>query len=205
MNIDLDHLKFWMDAIRNSNNRDRILEAFWGGQLTSKQWLINNLIPFVKEPADIVIYGGWVGVLASMLFQSEISINKIESVDIDIGCLEASLTMNKIEEMQGRFRSVCRPMETYPNFGANPIAINTIAEHISQNDYEQWLNLLLPDTLIVIQSNNYKIDEHCRIATSIDEFKEQCHLKELWSGELDLPLYTRYMIIGYNEQARRIH
>jgi len=196
MQINLDHIKFWMDAIRNSENPLRTLEAFWGGQLKSKEWLINNLRPYIDHPANITIYGGWVGVLASMLFQSDIPIDKIESVDIDIDCLETAVTMNKVEEIQGRFRSVCRPMETYPNFGPNPIAINTSAEHISQAAYEQWLELLLPDSLVVVQSNNYEIDEHCRIAHSLDEFKQQCHLQELWAGELALPLYTRYMIIG---------
>ena len=196
MQVDLNHVKFWMDAIRNSDDQSRVLEAFWGGQLKSKEWLIENLKPFVNESADITIYGGWVGVLASMLFQSDIPINKIESVDIDINCLDTALTMNKIEEMQGRFRSVCRPMETYPNFGLNPVAINTSAEHITQEAYRQWIELLLPNTLIVIQSNNYEIEEHCRIAHSLDEFRQQCGLKELWAGELKLPLYTRYMIIG---------
>lgn len=196
MKVELTHVKFWMDAIRNSKDRDRVLEAFWGGQLQSKEWLIDNLRPFITEPSNVVIYGGWVGVLASMLFQSRIPIEKIESVDIDIRCLETAITMNKLEEMQGRFRSVCRTMETYPNFGANPVAINTSAEHISQESYEQWLDLLLPNTLIVVQSNNYEIEEHCRIASSLDEFRQQCHLTELWTGELQLPSYTRYMIIG---------
>ena len=196
MQVDIDHVKFWMDAIRSSNDPKRTLEAFWGGQLKSKKWLIDSLTPFVQEPADIVIYGGWVGVLASLLFQSSIPVNKIESVDIDISCLDLACTMNKLEEMQGRFRSICRPMETYPNFGSNPIAINTSAEHISQDAYEQWLDLLVPDTLIVVQSNNYKIEEHIRIAESLDEFKEQSKLTVLWAGELELPLYKRFMIIG---------
>jgi len=196
MQVELNHVKFWMDAIRNSNDHLRVLEAFWNGQLKSKEWLINNLRPWVIQPSNITIYGGWVGVLASMLFQSDIPIEKIESVDIDHACLDTAITMNKIEEMQGRFRSVCCPMETYLNFGPNPIAINTSAEHISQESYNQWLNLLLPDTLIVVQSNNYVIDEHCRIANSLDEFRSQCQLKEWWAGELKLPLYTRYMIIG---------
>lgn len=199
MQVDLNHVKFWMDAIRSSSDPARTLEAFWGGQLQSKEWLIDNLRPWINKPADVVIYGGWVGVLASMLFQSGIPINKIESVDIDKGCLETASTMNKLEEMQGRFYSICRPMEYFPNFGSNPVAINTSAEHITQEAYEQWLSMLLPNTLIIVQSNNYEIEEHCRIAKSLDEFKDQCHLKELWSGELKLPLYTRYMIIGKNE------
>jgi hypothetical protein len=55
------------------------------------------------------------------------------------------------------------------------------------------------NSLLVLQSNNYNIPEHVRIANSLEEFKKQCDLKTvLWAGELELPLYTRYMVIGKN-------
>ena len=54
------------------------------------------------------------------------------------------------------------------------------------------------NSLLVLQSNNYMIDEHVRPADSLEQFKEQCHLNNiLWAGELELPLYTRWMIIGH--------
>ena len=43
MKIDINDIKFWMDAIRNSDDRDRTLETFWGGQIKSKLWLIEQL------------------------------------------------------------------------------------------------------------------------------------------------------------------
>ena len=43
MNIDIQDIKFWMDAIRNSDDRSRTLDSFWGGQLQSKEWLIQAL------------------------------------------------------------------------------------------------------------------------------------------------------------------
>jgi hypothetical protein len=48
----------------------------------------------------------------------------------------------------------------------------------------------------VLQSNNYIIDEHIRPASSLQEFKEQSHINVIWEGELELPLYQRWMIIG---------
>jgi hypothetical protein len=50
--------------------------------------------------------------------------------------------------------------------------------------------------LIVVQSNNYNIPEHIRTASSLEEFKEQSNLTVMWAGELELPLYKRFMIIG---------
>lgn len=50
---------------------------------------------------------------------------------------------------------------------------------------------------IVLQSNNYNIPEHVRIANNLQEFKYQSKLKTIYyEGELELPLYNRYMIIG---------
>jgi len=51
----------------------------------------------------------------------------------------------------------------------------------------------------VLQSNNYDIPEHIRTAHSLEEFEKQCNLRNvLWAGELELPLYKRWMVIGKN-------
>jgi len=54
------------------------------------------------------------------------------------------------------------------------------------------------NSLLVLQSNNYNIEEHVRTAGSLEEFEMQSDIKILWSGILELPLYTRFMIIGKN-------
>jgi hypothetical protein len=60
-----------------------------------------------------------------------------------------------------------------------------------------WLSGMPHNSLIVLQSNNYEIPEHIRIANDLEEFKLQSGLENiLYSGELKLPLYTRFMIIG---------
>jgi len=41
MKIDIEDVMFYMDAIRNSEDRDRTLESFWKGQIKSKLWLVN--------------------------------------------------------------------------------------------------------------------------------------------------------------------
>ena len=77
MQIDTEHLHYWMCAIRESQNPMRTLDAFWGGQIKSKEWLISEL-EHLNLPSDTIeIHGGWVGVLASMLFQSKLPIQQI--------------------------------------------------------------------------------------------------------------------------------
>jgi len=194
MNLDVDHALFWMDAIRQYDNRDRILECFWKGQIYSKVWLIDNLKPFIKKSVRIDIHGGWMGVLASLLFQSSIPISKIRSIDIDSDCEIPATTMNKIEEMEGRFTAITSNMIDV-NTNAE-VVINTSCEHISQTDYETWLNNMPNDAILVLQSNNYIIPEHVRTASSLENFIEQSHIKVLWAEVNHLPLYDRYMIIG---------
>jgi hypothetical protein len=197
MKIDTEHLHHWMQAIRMSSNPMRTMDAFWRGQVKSKEWLLNQLISHIYAPASIEIHGGWVGVLASMFFQDErYSIEKIISVDIDSTCKSIAEEMNRIEHSAGIFQSITEDMcNRYPI--TNTI-INTSCEHIDQEQYDIWLSHMFDNQLLILQSNNYNIPEHIRISNSIDEFVKQSNLSTvLYSGKLELPLYDRYMVIGY--------
>lgn len=195
MKIDLEHLHYWMSAVRDSNDRTRVLDAFWKGQIKSKEWLIIELEKlFWVDDVTVDIHGGWLGVLASLLFQSNIQIKNIRSIDIDPSCEPIANTMNKIEEMQGRFRAVTANMCNIRSDA--DVIINTSCEHITQEEYDLWLSGLPNNAIIVLQSNNYNIPEHIRIANSLEEFKTQSKISTIYAGSLDTQLYTRWMIIG---------
>jgi hypothetical protein len=147
-----------------------------------------------NDPVSVAIMGGWVGVLASMLFQSTLPIKHITSVDIDDLCRSTAVQMNKLEEMEGRFTAITADM-TDISITADVI-INTSCEHLTQNQYDAWLCAMPHDSFIVLQSNNYIIPEHIRTHNSVKEFKETSHINVIWEGELVLPLYTRYMLLG---------
>ena len=195
MQVNTEHVHHWMQAIRQSPDPIRTMDAFWSGQLKSKEWLITNLRTHINQFVSIDIHGGWVGVLASMIFQSDIPVTHIRSIDIDPKCEPIAVNMNKIEEMVGKFRAVTADMCAIRSDA--DIVINTSCEHITQDQYDLWLSGMPYNSLLVLQSNNYDIPEHVRIAEDLEEFKTQCNLsKVLWSGELELPLYKRFMIIG---------
>jgi len=193
--VDTEHLHHWMQAIRQSPDPMRTMDAFWSGQLKSKEWLISNLRKHVNKFVSVDIHGGWVGVLASMLFQSDVPVLNIRSVDIDPECEPIAINMNKIEEIVGKFRAVTADMCSIRSDA--DVVINTSCEHITQDQYDLWLSGMPYGSLFVLQSNNYNIPEHVRIANNLEEFKQQCDLDViLFAGELELPLYTRFMIIG---------
>jgi len=196
MMIDTEHLHYWMQAIRQSDDPMRTMDAFWSGQLKSKEWLITNLRKNVNKFVSIDIHGGWVGVLASMLFQSDIYVKNIRSIDIDPTCEPIATMMNKKEEIAGKFRAVTADMCAIRSDA--DVVINTSCEHITQDQYDLWLSGMPYNTLLVLQSNNYNIPEHVRIANDLNEFKTQSNIDVVWAGELELPLYKRFMIIGRN-------
>ena len=203
MKIDTEHLHYWMQAIRQSKDPMRTMDAFWSGQLKSKEWLIDALELamhpqfdcVMPKPFSIDIHGGWVGVLSSMLFQSRIPIQHIRSIDIDSTCESIATMMNKKEEIEGRFRAITEDMCNVRSDAG--VIINTSCEHITQEQYDVWLSGMPYNSLLALQSNNYNIPEHVRISSDIEEFKTQCSLSRIiWAGELDLPLYKRFMVIG---------
>lgn len=196
MMIDTEYLHHWMQAIRQSPDPMRTMDAFWSGQLKSKEWLIVNLRKHVNKFVTVDIHGGWVGVLASMLFQSDVPVRNIRSIDIDPTCEPIANNMNKLQEMVGKFRAVTADMCAIRSDA--DVVINTSCEHITQDQYDLWLSGLPYNTLLVLQSNNYNIPEHVRIADNLEEFKTQSNINVLWAGELELPLYKRFMIIGRN-------
>ena len=82
-------LVYWFNAIRNlpESQRSRALDSVWAGHIDSKAWLVNELNLHVHSAAYVYIFGGWVGILASMMFQaSKFEIKKIRSIDLDPWC-----------------------------------------------------------------------------------------------------------------------
>ncbi len=171
MKVNIQDVLFWMDAIRDSDDRHRTLESFWKGQVNSKVWLAENLIGFVPvRPLNIVIYGGWNGVLASILFNSNINIQRITSVDIDPVCEDIANTVNRRYLDQKKFSAITADMTTVTDESAD-VVINTSCEHITQAEYDKWLNNQSNDATIVLQSNNYfNLDEHIRCSTDLEDF-----------------------------------
>ena len=197
MKVDIQDVLFWMDAIRNSDDQYRTLESFWKGQVNSKVWLAKELYSIIPKTKlnDIVIYGGWNGVLASILFNSRLPLNSITSVDIDPVCKDIACTVNRRYEIERKFNAVTADMCKYTQ--PADVVINTSCEHVTQEQYEQWLSNQSDDALFVVQSNNYfELEEHVRCATDIDDFMHMSKIKPYWRGEFETPKYTRYMIIG---------
>jgi len=196
MKVDIQDVLFWMDAIRDSDDTYRTLESFWKGQVNSKVWLAENLLEFVPvRPLNIVIYGGWNGVLASILFNSNIAVQRITSVDIDPVCEDIANTVNRRYLNENKFSAVTVDMCEYTSDA--DVVINTSCEHITQEQYDKWLSNQPNDATIVLQSNNYfELEEHVRCATDLNNFMRMSNIKPYLCKTLETLKYDRYMLIG---------
>lgn len=204
LNINTLDLIHWFNSFRNISEQEKtkLLDAFWEGQIKSKSWLTNNLNQFVNKPSNVYIFGGWVGLLGNFLLGSSPNYSKIRSIDIDPWCEKIADTINqRWVQNDWKFKALTDDMysynydwDLYPN-----IVINTITEHISQEIYDKWYDKIPNDSLIVIQGNDFfKHHEHIRCCSNLIDFKRSNHVSNIiFEGTLNFKEYNRFMVFFY--------
>ena len=199
------------------NNTDIDNDCFSQGQLQSKLWLIKELKKCNVDLGTVFLCAGWYATLATMLFESKINVDKIRSFDIDDTCVDIAETFNKPWFVdQWRFKSITQDIMninynehtwqywsnannrmSYPITDLPDTIINTSCEHIE--NFEEWYAKIPDGKLVILQSNNYyEIEEHINCVKDIKEFGNMARMTgPLFAGELELPKYKRFMLIGY--------
>jgi len=192
-------------------------DCFSRGQLQSKLWLVDKLKKANVELGTVFLCAGWYATLATMLFESSIKVDKVRSFDIDPSCVDIAEVFNKPWFVdQWRFKSITQDIMdidynkhtwqywsnannrmSYPISDSPNTIINTSCEHIE--NFTEWYDKIPNGKLVVLQSNNYyEIEEHVNCVGSIEEFAVKAPMDNiLYSGELELPKYKRFMLIGY--------
>jgi hypothetical protein len=200
--LDSDHIILWFNMIRDlpEPERSRGLDAFWDGQIHSKIWLSEMLNKHYdnKIPSNIYIFGGWLGVLANILFQnSKFYIDTIYNIDLDLWCEPNSIKLNETYHNMQRYQAETADMKEYRYNDTADIVINTSTEHVSQEIYDVWYDNIPSGSLVVVQGNDFfSCDEHVRCSKDLDEFMTMNHVHEpIFSGQLKTSMYNRFMCI----------
>jgi hypothetical protein len=175
--------------------------AFNHKQIESKLFLRDHLYETFGGAYDqILVVGGWYGVLAALLFDdARFAPAAITSVDIDPGCASVANRLNRRFVAAGRFTAVSEDMNRldYRAFaGPRHLVINTSCEHLA--DVGAWLALLPPLTRLVLQSNDYRREpDHRSCVDTLEAFERQAGLNEvLFRATLPSKNYQRFMLIG---------
>lgn len=191
-----------------------LTEALSAGQVESKRWLIEELEKIDRPLGTVFVLGGWWGLLPAMLFESRVRAEKIRSFDIDASCAPVADTINRRYVMDNwKFKASTGDMlkmrydrHAYQTKRADgsevrldetpDTIINTSCEHIS--DFPEWWRLIPKGKLAVLQSNDFREPaEHVNCAANLDAFASSAPMAQvLFRGELDLPDYKRFMLVG---------
>lgn len=170
-------------------------------QVASKQWLIEALAQTLpRPPGPVWVLGAWYGVLGALLLADErLTIEQVVSLDMDDSCAPVAETLNHRHVARGRFRAVTADMTGLDFATMRPqpgLVINTSCEHLP--DVPGWLASLPAGLPLLLQSNDYfREPDHCSCVPSLDAFREQAGLSELWfAGQRPTKNYTRFMLIG---------
>ena len=190
-------------------------DCFSRGQLQSKIWLVNELKRIGVDLGTVFLCAGWYGTLAVMLFESGISLEKIRSFDIDESTEDIAEVFNRHWVINDwKFKPVVQDIhdidfnehcyivkksgDDFERLWDTPdTIINTSCEHIE--NFDIWYEKIPSGKLVVLQCNDYEeIEEHVNTHATLESFAEQTPMDvELYSGELQLDKYRRYMRIGY--------
>lgn len=194
------------------------IECLSTGQLLSKEWLVAELEKFDLNLGTVFLCAGWYATLATMILESPlIKVEKIRSFDIDPECLKIADVFNAPWVRDNwRFKAITQDImsinysghewvgwnklenrQSRPCFDVPNTIINTSCEHIQ--DFKNWYDLIPTGTLLILQSNNgFDIEDHVNCVATTQAFNLQTPMaKELYTGELNLPKFTRFMRIGF--------
>jgi hypothetical protein len=190
--VNFDVVMKWMQYIRNNpDNAYRFSENFWSSQIESKKWLL-ECIP--DDVNSIAIFGGWYGIMAQFIAERFPNV-EILTTDIDSDCQSVFNQINTNNAINFRRHDMSNGMHTFMPFP--DLVINTSSEHVTQEVYDAWWDLIPTRTKYIVQGNNLDNPEHIRIADNLEEFLNINNIKEPeYAGMLKCGHFYRYMAVG---------
>lgn len=186
------------------------LDAFSKGQLASKGWLLHELqkiMPLPNTSTTVAILGCWIGSLVEPLIEVTTA-SRIYGLDLDPGAIELAEKFNqKHVQDSWRFKGVVADVSTLTTaemefetggelINVRPdVVVNTSCEHMDTH----WFETADSEQLIILQTNDSEgYDGHINTCANLDEVKQKYTMSKIkYAGQLSLPAYTRFMLIGY--------
>jgi hypothetical protein len=174
----------------NACSLEEFRDAFRVNQMQCKAWLLDN-IHFVNKESKVLVIGSWLGFTSYCLYK--MGFNNISETDPDD---RLEVIANAINCVNENFIHLNEDVN-HIDISQYDLVINTSCEHIEDNT---WFSLIKPGAVVVLQSTNFKCDDHVNTVESIDEMKHLYKMKTVYEDELKLnDIFTRYMLIGIKD------
>ena len=203
----------FVPALKKLQDKNIDMDCFSRGQIKSKKWLVDTLKDLDLDLGIVFLCAGWYATIVPMLSEANIRFNKIRSFDIDDTVWPIAEIFNQHLKEGWKFKAQTKDImdinyivDEYTTIKGNgdienckdapSTIINTSCEHIP--NFNEWYAKIPAGKLICLQSNDYvALEEHVNCVKDSLHFAEMAPLsKVLFTGELPLDKYTRYMRIG---------
>ena len=178
-----------IEKVTNDQLVKTIINSVNENQEKCKQWLIDNADHYLKLLVNpkIVVLAGWYGNLANRLLKY----GNVTSIDIDSNC---KMVGEKL------YKDVSFDTKNIIDYNTKKydVVACTSCEPLTQSEFDKVFNNIEKGTLVILQSNNYfEIKDHKNCFNTLQEFVDSVKFEKLlYKGHIDLPKYTRFMVIG---------
>lgn len=174
----------------NPQLQKAFLDSLSPGQIYSKLKAIEVLEQHKLKFDRALFIGQWHGLLPHMMHESGL-INSAVGIELSETWSSISHHVNKgwnWTSTQGNINDPEVWRDQRPE-----LVVNTSSEHMSF----EWMQFVPDDTVVLLQSSNYQILEHCNTVNSLNELIEKSKLsKVIESKEQDFEVYKRFTVLG---------
>ena len=172
-------------------------DAMSRGQITSKQWILHQLVlTGTNRLGRVAVCGGWLGVLSRLILDNpDVHTTHIESLDLD---LESTIVAGELnEEYIANDTFLARVADCHViDYDDYDTIINTSCEHFSR--WWTWWDRIPVGKLVILQSNDFVDGEgHVNCVASPEALASTAPMSQvIFKGSLPTYKYTRFMVIG---------
>ena len=170
-----------------------LVESLRPNQIKCKTWLVEEIANVNMNWNRVLVLGSWNGILLYELLQKHCSIGWIDFVDINPKCHTDRDIYFKVNNIPMDYGSITMDATDFSDHESYDLIINPSCEHMKD------IPAIYGPTY-ALHSNNYRAikDQHINCVDSAKQLAKQNNItKTLFSGDLKMPGYKRYMTIGY--------
>jgi hypothetical protein len=171
-------------------------DALGSSQLISKLELTDELSKVIEPQSNIVLIGGWVGLIPYLMNLRGLKCNSVVNIEIDQNALLASDFLN-YETIFNYERLFEDALNVEYERWSDMIIINTSCEHLP--NYAEWIDRIPSGTRCILQSNNmFGLPEHVNCHKDLHDFESHSGLQVI-QGRKEIDIgdgWNRFMISG---------
>lgn len=179
------------EDIKSRVNFNEVRDAFHTNQIVSKNDAIIGFSKLPKTKFKNVLYiGSWLGVLTRYFCDKYPDYNFSQlDYDLRIEPVSKRLLINSANHIN-YFNVNVFEFDKFNDFST---VVNLSTEHMG----DAWFDQLPSGTEVVMQSNNFKLDDHVNTCDNINDMKSRYKLSELYyENTIELNVYNRFTLVG---------